>query len=167
MTLFALLLTASAPAARGADECAVFAREASFAASVEAHDAAAFASHLHEGAVFSAATEAPLRGKAAVVEAWKPIVSGERLSLRWRPAFVSIGGDPDIALSRGPFVIADHDAAGAKRFRAGEFSSVWVRKNKTSPWLVLFDGGGPPPAVVAEAEAEARLAAAPSGCASR
>ena len=38
--------------AYSADECAVWAREASFAQSVEDHDAKAFAEHLHADASF-------------------------------------------------------------------------------------------------------------------
>lgn len=159
-----LALAAAANAALSADECAVFRREASFAASVETHDAKAFAAHLHAGAVFSAGTDAPVRGREAVAAAWKDVVAGDGLSLRWRPRYVNIGGDPNVAISRGPYVLADKDKAGAPRWRIGDFTSVWVRKDASSPWLVLFDGGGPAPALASESEASAHLGSAPETC---
>lgn len=145
-------------------ECAVWARERSFANSVEAHDAKAFAEHVHPGAVFSAATADPQRGREAIVKAWQPIIDGQNVSLRWRPRFVSIGSDPNVAMSRGPFVIASKDSNGVSSFKIGDFVSVWVRKNSKSPWMVLFDGGGPPPAPVSEEEANKHLHSAPDAC---
>lgn len=148
-----------------ADECAVFARERAFAASVAAHDKTAFSAFVHPGAVFGAGGPAPQRGKDAVIAAWRPIIDGVALTIDWRPAHVAIGGDPNHAFSQGPYVITDHDPAGAVRRRGGVFTSVWVRKNARSPWLVLFDGAGAAPQLFAsEAEAAAYLAAAPARC---
>ena len=48
-------------------ECEVWARELGFAASVAAHDAAAFAEHVDPGAVFGAGRERQARGREAVV----------------------------------------------------------------------------------------------------
>jgi ketosteroid isomerase-like protein len=148
-----------------ADECAVWNRELSFAHSVDSHDAAAFASHIHPQAVFEAATASPTRGRDAVVEAWAPLLEDKDVVLVWRPHFVSIGGDPNVAMSRGPVMITDNRTETKARYRINTFASVWVRKNAKSPWLVLFDGGGPPSTPVAtEAEALAYLAEAPATC---
>lgn len=148
-----------------AEECAVWNRELSFAKSVDNHDAAAFVSHIHPGAVFQAASAAPVHGRDAVAADWANIIEGKDFKLVWRPHYVSIGGDPNIAASRGPFYIDNPDPKAKSRFVVGSFNSVWVRANKRSPWLVLFDGGGAPPAPVAnEAEALAHMAKAPATC---
>ena len=46
----------------------------------------------------------------------------------------------------------------------GSFVSVWVRKDRDSPWLVVLDGGGPPPTPATEDEAKKHLASAPTVC---
>jgi ketosteroid isomerase-like protein len=150
-----------------ADECAVWQRELTFAQSVEKHDAKAFAAHLHPGAVFSAATPAPVRGRDAVVKNWAPIVEGKELRLRWHPDVVNIGGDRNVAISRGPFVMEDTRPGAKARYSIGTFTSVWVRQPK-GEWLVLFDGGGPPPTPVKDSEeAQAFLSHAPKSCPDR
>lgn len=133
---------ADAPPTMTAAECEVWNRERSFAQSVERHDAAAFADHVHRGAVFQAGSAQPLRGRAAVVEAWTPIVNGE-FPLRWHPGFVSIGGDPGIAMSVGPAWVENPDPNAASRFRLGSFVSTWVR-DADGTWRVLFDRSAQP-----------------------
>ena len=143
-----------------AAECAVWRRELSFAKSVESHDAKAFAAHLHPGAVFSAGSRSPLRGGAAVAQAWAGIVEGKEFILRWRPGVVAIGGDPNIALSRGPSFSETPGADPTERYKVGFFQSVWVRDAASGEWLVLFDRADGPPRVVATAdEGRAHLAA--------
>ena len=148
------------PALHSAAECVVWRRELSFARSVEAHDAAAFASHLHPGAVFNAGSRRPLRGSDTVAQAWAGIVEGKEFVLRWRPGVVRIGGDPNIALSRGPS-FSDTPGADAKdRYRVGFFQSIWVRDAASGEWRVLFDGPDGVPRPVASAdEGRAFLAA--------
>src|SRR5689334_15818368 len=69
---------AVAPApAMSESECQVWNREISFAASVEKHDAQAFAEHLHPGAVFLGGTNKPRRGSEAIAAAWTDIVAGK------------------------------------------------------------------------------------------
>jgi ketosteroid isomerase-like protein len=144
---------ASAPArpVHSAAECVVWRRELSFARSVEAHDAKAFAAHLHPGAVFNAGSRRPLRGADSVAKAWAGIVEGKEFVLRWRPGIVHIGGDPGIALSRGPF-FSDNPSAEAKdRYRVGFFHSIWVR-DAAGEWRILFDGPDGVPQPVASAD---------------
>jgi ketosteroid isomerase-like protein len=129
-------------AAMSAAECEVWKREYSFALSVEQADAAAFADHIQEEAVFQAGTPLPQRGRAAVVEAWAPIVTGE-FPLRWHPGVVTIGGRDDIALSSGPAWVEQTDPAGATRYRLGSFVSIWVR-DADGAWRVLFDRSAQP-----------------------
>jgi len=110
--------------------------------------------------VFSAGSRSPLRGGAAVAQAWAGIVEGKEFILRWRPGIVAIGGDPNIALSRGPSFSETPGADPTERYKVGFFQSVWVRDAASGEWLVLFDRADGPPRVVATAdEGRAHLAA--------
>jgi len=121
------------------DECAVWRREQGFARSVERHDAAAFESFIHAGAVFDVATPGAGRGREAVVKSWTGIVDGKAIALRWRPGIVTIGGEPTVAVSRGPYILQTMKD-GVAGWRVGMFQSVWVRDPKDAVWRVLFDG---------------------------
>jgi ketosteroid isomerase-like protein len=155
-----------ATAAEGltAAECEVWQRERTFAESVAKHDRAAFIEHVDPGAVFGAASPQPQRGRDAVVQAWAGIIEGKGVTIEWRPHLVSVAADSRVAISRGPFAIVSWDAAGARKYAIGEFVSVWTRKDASSPWRVVLDGGGPPPASATEAEAKKHLDAAPANC---
>jgi ketosteroid isomerase-like protein len=131
------LATERVPAS--ADECAVWKREQSFAGSVESHDALAFASFLHAGTVFNAGTTDAERGRDAIARSWVEIVDGKQVALRWRPGIVQIGGEPQIALSRGPYIL-QRVQAGAPVFRVGMYQTIWVRDAGDGVWRVLFDG---------------------------
>ena len=127
-----------------ADECAVWRREQSFARSVEAHDADAFAAHLHEGTVFNAGAAEAERGRDVVVGSWADIVEGRKLQLRWRPGLVQIGGEKDIALSRGPYILQT-GSGPATAFRVGFYQTVWTRSAGDATWRVLYDGSASTP----------------------
>ena len=131
------LATKRVPAS--AEECAVWKREQSFARSVESHDARAFASFLHAGTVFNAGTSDADRGRDAVAQSWVEIVDGKTIALRWRPGIVQIGGEPQIAVSRGPYIL-QRVQAGAPVVRVGMYQTVWVRDARDGVWRVLFDG---------------------------
>ena len=150
---------APGPEPMGADECAVFARELSFARSVAEHDAAAFAAHLAPDAVFAVGTPRPTRGAAAIAQAWSGVVRGEGLRLEWYPERVTASGG--LAWSTGPALFERTDGR-APRWARGTFQSVW-RRAADGQWLVLFDGGTPPQPVD-EAAAAAFRAARPSAC---
>jgi ketosteroid isomerase-like protein len=150
------------PAKMTAAECEVWNRERSFAQSVERHDVASFADHVQQDAVFQAATPEPLRGRAAVAEAWAPIVTGE-FPLRWHPGVVSIGGDPDIALSVGPAWVENPDPKAPSRYRLGSFVSTWVR-DADGAWRVLFDRSAQPLREASAEEVAAVIAALPAEC---
>ena len=84
-----------------AAECAVWARETSFAQSVATHDTTAFAEHLHPQAVFGAKQPRPTRGRDAIAESWAGLIAGTKVILHWYPAMVAIGGESDIAYANG------------------------------------------------------------------
>lgn len=125
--------------AASSDECTVWRREQAFARSVEAHDAAAFRTFLHPGAVFDAGTADADRGSDEVAKSWAEIVEGKTIALRWRPGIVQIGGEPTIALSRGPYIL-QRLQAGATIYRVGMYQTVWVRDGRDGVWRVLYDG---------------------------
>jgi len=121
------------------DECAVWRREQSFARAVERHDARAFAEHLHAGTIFDAGHAEADRGRDAVTASWTPIIAGTTIALRWRPGIVQIGGEPGIAISRGPFIL-QRTQGGADVFRVGFYQTVWLRDARDGVWRVLYDG---------------------------
>ena len=125
--------------AASSDECEVWRRERAFARSVEGHDARAFQSFLHVGTVFNAGTADADRGSDDVTKSWAGIVEGRSIALRWRPGIVQIGGEPTIALSRGPYIL-ERVVAGAPAYRVGLYQTVWVRDGRDGVWRVLFDG---------------------------
>lgn len=160
------LAAASVPPPRlamSAEECAVWQREASFAASVERHDQDAFAAHLHPGAVFNVGTAEPQRGRDAVLQGWAGIIAGEPVQIRWFPEFAHIAGEPDIASSHGPFVLRRMGPDGEPEYAIGRFQSVW-KKAADGQWYVLFDGGGAAPQRATAEQAEAVMAALPRTC---
>jgi len=143
-------------------ECAVFARELSFAQSVATHDAKAFADHVGADAAFDAGGDTPTRGRAAIVQAWTPIVEGKGIRLEWYPSRTTVAGAGDLAWSTGPALIERLAPDAKQRYLLGEFRSVW-HKDADGAWRVLFDDGAPPrPAT--DAEAAAFRAARPARC---
>ena len=129
--------------AASSDECVVWRREQSFARTVEAHDARAFQAFLHAGTVFNAGTADADRGSAEVAKSWAEIVEGKTIALRWRPGIVQIGGEPTIAISRGPYIL-QRMQAGAPIYRVGMYQTVWVRDGRDGVWRVLYDGSASP-----------------------
>ncbi|WP_232821014.1 DUF4440 domain-containing protein [Dyella sp. C11] len=120
--------------------CAVWQRELSFAHAVEQHDAAAFAQHIETDAVFAANTPHPQRGRATIVEQWKPLIEGKRLRVRWYPAIVIQAGDPNIVLSSGPALLENLAPNANPHYTLIAFSTVWHR-GTDGTWRVMFDGG--------------------------
>ena len=80
------------------DECAVWTRELSFAATVARHDAEAFAGHLEPDAVFGAGSQARTRGREAIVERWRRIIEGKQVTIEWYPTRTTVGGVDGIGL---------------------------------------------------------------------
>ena len=137
-----------------AAECEVWNRERSFAHSVDVHDAAAFRTHLHPGTVFFGGPTGKLSGPDAVVEGWKEIIDGGPQPLAWYPRQVTIGGDPNVAHSIGPYWIEDTSPDAKDKYLTGQFISIWTKSD--GEWKVLFDGGGggrPEPATKEQVDA--------------
>jgi ketosteroid isomerase-like protein len=106
--------------------------ERAFAQSMADRDFAAFSSFLDEDAVFVSGPE-PLRGKAAVMAAWKPLFDGEAAPFSWQPETVIALPAGDIALSTGPVMAPDGTVSVY-------YNSTW-RKNEKGQWKIIFDKG--------------------------
>jgi ketosteroid isomerase-like protein len=113
----------------------VFAAERSFARSMAERDAAAFARHLDDEAVFFGGGQV-LRGKAAVVAGWQGFYEGKDAPFSWEPDQVEVLASGTLALSTGP-VRSPQGQVIAR------FNSIW-RRAADGRWLVVFDKGGPP-----------------------
>lgn len=141
------------PARLSEAECAVWARELSFARSLAEHDAKGFAAHLHPQAAFGAGRPQPERGRDAIAAQWAGLIEGKSLRLRWYPTRVTIGGAGDVAWSTGPALYERLQPGAQPRYLIGEFQSVWQR-GADGVWLTVFDEGqSPRPATEAEAMA--------------
>ena len=103
------------------------------------------------------------RGRDTIVAQWGGIIEG-KVRLEWRPRFVSIGKDTNVAMSRGPYVFEGKDKDGNAKYGIGDFVSIWIRRDEKSPWHVVLDGGGPPPKDATAEEAARHLASAPASC---
>ena len=108
--------------------------EVAFARSMAERDLAAFERHLSPHTVFSSGSKV-LRGKAAVVEAWKRFYEGAQAPFSWAPDEVVVIGDGTLATSTGP--VRDPGGKVVARFR-----SVW-RREADGRWLIVLDRGEP------------------------
>lgn len=111
----------------------VEAAERAFAKSMADRDLAAFERHLSEGTIFYG--RSVLRGKAAVVAAWRGFYDGPTPPFSWEPDQVDVTPDGTLAMSTGPV----RDPAGK---RVSRFNTVW-RQEAPGVWRVLFDKGQP------------------------
>jgi ketosteroid isomerase-like protein len=113
----------------------VRAAETAFAATMARRDLAEFAAFVAEEALFFGRTRV-LRGRAAVVEGWRPYFEGPQAPFSWAPETVEVVDSGGLALSSGPV----RDPAGAV---VGTFISTW-RRYSDGTWRVVLDKGCPP-----------------------
>src|SRR5262245_46195229 len=104
----------------------VWATEVAFARRMAVRDLAAFERHLSPQTVFWSGSKV-LRGKAAVVDAWKRFYDGPQAPFSWQPDDVVVLGDGTLAQSTGP--VRDPTGVVVARFR-----SVW-RREADGRWL--------------------------------
>ena len=110
----------------------VMAHERAFAATMAARDFEGFGRYLSSEAVFMTGGDT-LRGKEAVLAAWRRHYDGGEAPFSWEPEQVEVVASGTLAYSTGPI----HDAAGR---RIGSFNSVW-RLEAPGRWRVVFDRG--------------------------
>jgi len=122
----------AAQARNSAAAAEVRAREIAFARTMADRDLDLFLEFVSPDAVFFNGNE-PIRGRAAVAQAWAPFFEGPSAPFSWHPDVVEVLESGDLALSSGPV----RDPAGNQ---VGRFNSIW-RKSTDGRWLVVFDKG--------------------------
>lgn len=144
MLLFAMPLTAMSDITEQ-----VRCREIAFSQSAENRDAARFATFIDDDARFIG--NGVSRGIDQVVAAWSPFFEAGGPSIKWRPQYIEVLEDGNLALSRGPYRMLTRGEDGEEREHWGTFNSVW-RRQSGGDWKVVFDAGNvaaaPPPAEV-------------------
>jgi uncharacterized protein (TIGR02246 family) len=130
----ALLVTPLPLAAQfvGPEADAVRVRETAFAQTMADRDLEAFLSFVDPEAVFFNGNE-PLRGIAAIEEAWSAFFEGPTAPFSWRPDLVQVLESGDLAFSSGPVMAPTGE-------EVGRFNSIW-RRNADGVWRVVFDKG--------------------------
>ena len=109
----------------------VRAAENAFAKTMADRDLRAFESFLADDAIFFG--RAALRGKEAVIDAWKGFYEGDEAPFSWRAETVEVLDTGQLALSSGP-VFDPHGK------RTATFNSIW-RREPDGRWKVVFDKG--------------------------
>jgi len=135
--LAAILVCGGSVAAQNGGErrAEVFAAERAFARSMADRDFAAFGRYVADDSVFFSGSTA-LRGRDAVLAAWKPFFEGAAAPFSWEPDQVEVLASGELALSTG--LVKNPGGAVTARF-----NSIWQRQ-ADGRWLVVFDKGGPP-----------------------
>jgi ketosteroid isomerase-like protein len=110
------------------------AAETAFAKTMADRDHDAFASFIAEEAIFYG-RNGEIRGKAAVVEAWKKLYEGKDAPFSWRPETVAVLDSGTLGQTSGPVF----DPKGKQ---TGTFQSVW-RRTSDGRWEIIFDKGCP------------------------
>ena len=134
-TLFLAAATAAAQSSLETRRTEVFAAERAFARSMADRDFAAFGRYVAEDCVFFSGPSA-LRGRDAVLAAWKAFFDGPAAPFSWEPDQVEVLSSGELALSTG--LVKNPDGAVSARF-----NSIWQRQ-ADGQWRVIFDKGGPP-----------------------
>lgn len=110
----------------------VRAAETAFAATMAARDHDAFGAFLAEEAVFFS-DAGPLRGAAAVKDAWRRFFTAQAAPFSWRPETVEVVASGTLALTSGPVL----DPQGR---HVADFQTIW-RLEPDGKWRVVFDRG--------------------------
>jgi ketosteroid isomerase-like protein len=109
--------------------------ERQFADTMARRDFAAFPNYISEEAVFlgSECNRRVLRGRPAIVAAWKAFFDGPSAPFSWSPDFVQVLDSGGLALSSGPVRSPTGELTG-------RFNSIW-RLEADRRWRVVFDQG--------------------------
>ena len=87
-------------------------------------------------------SNAVIKGPDAIAEAWGVFFTEPGPKIKWRPQFVEVLEDGELALSRGPYRMIMKDEDGNETTHWGTFNSVW-RIQADGSWKVVFDAGSP------------------------
>jgi len=116
-------------------------REIGFSKAAEQQDADAFVTFIDKDARFVGGAGV-MRGPLEIAAAWSVFFDDGGPTIKWRPQFVEVLADGNLALTRGPYRMIDKDDDGNEVERWGTFNSVW-RKHADGTWRVVFDAGSP------------------------
>ncbi len=114
--------------------------EIGFSKAAENRNLEAFTAFIHDDARFVG--RSVFRGTDEITAAWQVFFTEEGPAIRWRPAFVEVLEDGELALTRGPYRVIRIDENGASVEQWGTFNSVW-RRQADGTWRVVFDAGSP------------------------
>lgn len=114
--------------------------EIAFSHAAENRDVEAFVALLDDDARFVG--RKVMRGPAEIRSAWQTFFAEDGPTIKWRPRFVEVLKDGDLALTRGPYQMIEKDPEGNRIERWGTFNSVW-RRHADGTWRVVFDAGSP------------------------
>ena len=111
--------------------------ELQFAGTMARRDFAGFPNYISAEAIFlgSECNRGVLRGRTAIVAAWKAFFDGPTAPFAWTPDFIEVLDSGGLALSSGPV----RNPAGEL---TGRFNSIW-RLESDGRWRVVFDQGSP------------------------
>lgn len=141
VVLAALVLLVVPHAGRAADSASTPKRdlasevrdsERAFAKTMADRDLASFGGYVAEEGVFFGG-KGPLRGRAAVVQAWTRFFEGKEAPFSWEPETVEVLPSGNLALTSGPV----RDPKGTL---ISTFSTIW-RLEPDGRWRVVFDRG--------------------------
>ncbi len=113
--------------------------ETEFSRAAERRDQETFLGFVDPDARFI--TAGVSRGREQIRAAWAGVFTEGGPTMRWRPEFVEVSADGNLALSRGPYRSTDIDENGEVQYVWGHFISTW-RRNNDGVWQVMFDSGG-------------------------
>ena len=136
ITVFSVILITTSAFADPADE--VRCREIGFSLAAEARDGDRFVSFIDHDARFVGSTVT--RGPDEIGTAWAVFFEPDGPTIKWRPRYVEVLEDGELALSRGPYRLIIRDDQGGESELWGTFNSVW-RLNADGIWRVVFDAG--------------------------
>ena len=107
------MVTQSCGASAKANRDALLAADRNFDAATAGQKFDGFSSFLADNASTLRADQPVLRGKAAVQQAWKPLLENQSISLRWRPISAEISKSRDLGYTVGSYTITRTDEKGA------------------------------------------------------
>lgn len=101
-----------------------------------------FSSFLADNVSTLRADQPVLRGKAAMQNAWKPLLENQSISLRWQPISADISKSRDLGYTVGSYTVTRTDEKGASIVGTGKYLTIW-RLQSDGSWKVEFDTGVP------------------------
>ena len=131
-----LLFVASTAMADLTDD--VRCREIGFSKSVENKDVEAFRSFVDADARF--VSNRPRRGIDEIADGWSTFMVDDGPRIRWRPQFVEVLENGELAFSVGLYEYIGKSEDGTETRSYGSFHSTW-RLNDDGIWRVVFDAG--------------------------